>query len=182
MPFASVEFGAGFWLITWPWGALLSTYDGFHLNPAALSLAVASWMLRPTTPGTVPCAGPLMTFTRTVDPTGTDFPAGGSVAVTRPAVLPGTLNFCGFSPSFTSVCSAAVHCWPLTSGTLTFFGPVETVSVTVPPLSIFLPAAGSCLKTTPEGKFGLELEALFTAGTRPAARICCSARACFSPT
>ena len=149
MPFGSVEPGAGVWLSTWSFVALLPTYDGFALNPAALSRFVASWMLRPTTLGTGAVTGPLMTLTRIVEPTGTDCPAGGSVAVTRPFVLPGTLNSCGLNPAFVSVCSAALHCLPLTSGTLTFLGPVETVIVTVPPLSTLWPALGSCLKTFP---------------------------------
>ena len=74
--------GAGLWETTWPCGAVLSTNDGFGLNPAALSFAVASWMLRPTTLGTAAIFGPLETFTRTFVPFGTDCPPAGSVAVT----------------------------------------------------------------------------------------------------
>ena len=55
----------------------------------------------------------------------------------------------GFSPALTSACCASGHCWPLTVGTVTFGGPVETQIVTVPPFSSFEPALGSCLKTMP---------------------------------
>ena len=116
-----------------------------------------------------------MTLTRTVEPFGTDWPADGSVAVTWPFVLPPTKCSSGFSPKFVRVASAWVHCWPTTAGTVTFGGPFETVSVTVPPFGSFEPAAGSCLKTIPA--LNLSFEALFTTATRPAAWICCSADA-----
>src|SRR5437660_2335701 len=108
---------------------------------------VAAARLWPTTLGTVAVAGPLHTFTRTFDPFGTRCPADGSVAVTWPFVSPGTRCSTGCSPALTRVCCATVHCWPLTVGTVTFGGPVETQIVTVPPLSTFAPAPGSCLKT-----------------------------------
>ena len=82
-------------------------------------------------------------------PFGTDCPAAGSVAVTTSAVLPGTMYFTGCSPALTRSACAFVHDSPLTAGTVTFGGPVETQSVTVPPLSIFVPGLGSCLKTIP---------------------------------
>src|SRR5437764_1452443 len=103
----------------------------------------------PITFGTSAWAGPLMTFTRTLDPFGTDLPAGGSVAVTWPFVFPGTMRSTGTRPWSVSACCASVHCWPLTSGTLTLGGPLETEIVTVPPFSTCEPALGFWLKTIP---------------------------------
>ena len=84
----------------------------------------------------------------------------------------------GLSPALTSVCCASGHCWPLTGGTVTFGGPVDTQIVTVLSFSSFEPALGSCLKTMP--LLYLSLGPFFTAGTRCAARICCSACDCCS--
>ena len=119
-----------------------------------------------------------MTLTRTFEPFGTRSPPAGSVAVTWSFVSPGTMCSTGFSPALTSACCASGHFWPLTVGTVTFGGPVETQIVTVPPFSSFEPAAGSCLKTMPF--LYLSLGPLFTTGTRCAARICCSACDCCS--
>src|SRR5690242_18498779 len=90
-----------------------------------------------------------MTLTRTFEPFGADFPAAGLVAVTWPFVGPGTKCSTGLSPASVNVCCACDHGWPFTSGTVTFGGPVETQTVTVPPFSTFEPALGSCLKTNP---------------------------------
>ena len=88
------------------------------------------------------------------------------------------MYFTGCSPAFTRSACAFVHDSPLTAGTVTFGGPVETQSVTVPPLSIFVPGLGSCLKTIPF--LYLSFGPLFTDETRPAALICCWADACGS--
>src|SRR5256885_5339880 len=173
VPCGSGVFGAGLCEVTGSLGGVHSAYEGFGLNPAALSFAVASWTLSPTTLGTAAVCGPLETFTRTFDPFGTDCPAAGSVAVTTSAVLPGTMYFTGFSPAFTRSACAFVHGSPLTAGTVTFGGPVETQIVTVPPLSTFVPGLGFCLKTIP--LLNLSFRPLFTLGWRPALLICCPA-------
>src|SRR5690242_9978779 len=179
VPFGSEVPPAGFWWTTWFWGALLSTNVGFGLKPALRRAVIACGRVWPTTLGTVPCAGPVMTLTRTLEPFGTDSPADGDVAVTWPLVLPGTKCSTGFSPASVNVCCACDHCWPLTSGTFTFGGPVETQIETVPPFSTCEPAPGSCLKTTPLSYRSLGPR--FTSGTRCAALICRTACACFSP-
>src|SRR5437764_5234226 len=148
-PFVAEVPGAGVWWMTWFCGAVLSTKVGCGFKPAWWSAAIAWASVSPTTLGTSAWAGPLMTFTRTLDPFGTDLPAGGSVAVTWPFVFPGTMRSTGTRPWSVSACCASVHCWPLTSGTLTLVGPLETEIVTVPPFSACEPALGFWLKTIP---------------------------------
>src|SRR5262249_24956576 len=116
--------GVGFCEMTWFCGASLETMCGLGLNPSFRRVVSAWDRVWPTTFGTVAGAGPVMTFTRTVEPLGTDWPAGGSVAVTCPFVFPATKCSTGFRPTSLSACCASVHCFPLTSGTFTFGGPV----------------------------------------------------------
>ena len=111
-----------------------------------------------------PACGPLKTFTRTFVPSARDLPAAGSVAVTSSFVLPGTMCSTGLQPGVHERLLRLRPCWPLTAGTVTFGGPVETQIVTVPPLSTFAPAPGSCLKTIPFWYFSFG--PLFTVGSR----------------
>ena len=79
-------------------------------------------------------------------------PDRGSWAVTVPEGLSdGTPTLFAFSPARVSVATASVSCLPTTSGTLTFFLPVETSMVTIPPFARPVPSVGDCAKTMPTG-------------------------------
>ncbi len=69
---------------------------------------------------------------------------------------------------------------PVTSGTVTDDGPVDTVIVTVEPLAAWAPAAGSWETTSPLAT--LSLACCRTAGTNPAVVRLSSALACWTPT
>src|SRR5215467_730908 len=75
-----------------------------------------------------------------------------------------------WNPLFTSALCASGSDWPTTPGTLTFGGPVETLSVTVVPRATRLPSAGLALITSP---FCTVAEGVSTTlGTSPAFCTC----------
>ncbi len=123
--------------------------------------------------GTTTGAGPLATLTRTVDPLTAGLPGPGAVAVTWPAVPPGTVCTSGVKPASLSAWTASPCDLPSRLGTSTIGLPVETQIVTSLPLATSLPSAGSCLKTSPAAV--VSFVAVFTFGTRPIWAICATA-------
>src|SRR5512133_3435813 len=96
---------------------------------------------------------PVETLSVTVEPLSTSLPAGGFWATTVPAGLEEpTLCSTDFNPTPVSAFTAEPCVWPTTCGTTTGFAPLETVSVTVLPLTAVTPAAGDCVMTMSFGR------------------------------
>src|SRR5207244_4218668 len=131
----------------WPtvivgWFESTSTRD--TLKPAACSSELAESNDWPITGGTPIGFGPLETLMRTFVPWTTCVPPGGSCAITCPCGL-SELIVCGsaFRCASVSAATASVDCSPTTDGTADFGLPLETVRLTVEPLSTRVPAVGA---------------------------------------
>src|SRR5438445_7369335 len=99
--------------------------------------------------GTVTFCGPDETVIVTVEPLAAWVPAGGSVLITLPlgTLSDGWLWLRVLNPAWPSWLAATSASWPVTSGTATFSGPLDTMRVTVAPLAALVLAAGSWLIT-----------------------------------
>ena len=143
-PFPANEFPAGLWSTTVPFGWFESTSTRDTLKPAACSSELAESNDWPITGGTPIGFGPLETLMRTFVPWTTCVPPGGSCAITCPCGL-SELIVCGsaFRCASVSAATASVDCSPTTDGTADFGLPLETVRLTVEPLSTRVPAVGA---------------------------------------
>ena len=89
--------------------------------------------------------GPWETLIRTFSPTTSFVPARGAWPVTVPVSFDEfTRWMSAFSPIDASAATASVACFPITPGTATFGGPVETKILTVKPLFKRAPGSWSC--------------------------------------
>ncbi len=150
------------------WGWAESTYVGLTLKPAWLSVAVASPIVFPTTPGTVTGVGPLETLIRTFVPETTCVPTFGSDAVTSSAgVVDWTSCTSGTRCTAFSALIASSDFRPFSVGTATFGLPVDTKMVTSFPFDCLWPAGGSCWYTKLFG--AVRLGWCFTTGWKPSA-------------
>src|SRR5205807_9899529 len=126
-----------------PFGSFESTSRRPTANPAPCSCEAACWYGRPITGGTATGARPFETLILTVVPSITFVPAFGACAVTVPAGCDEWISTTfGWSCRAASAAAASVDECPTTFGTIHFRLPVETVIVTVLPLSSFSPADG----------------------------------------
>ncbi len=122
------------------------------VRPAAFSAVVAALGDLPVTAGTVAKEGPLETVRAMLVPGETCAPAGGVCASTSPATV--VLEVCKLTaPSANGralkAACAAICVVPVTSGTATAAGPLETIRLTAEPGATEEPAAGDSLTTTP---------------------------------
>ena len=145
---------AGSWAITWPAGASESRFSKLGISPASRICGVGGVLLlrrSPTAPG--PASAPVE--------------MSRVIGLPRSSSAPGRRDRCrSRGPAFTvpdeplpspsaagpaslSVFSACFSGCPATSGTTTVPSPVDTVIVTVEPLSARDPAVGSCSSTVP---------------------------------
>src|SRR5438067_1855928 len=127
-------------------------------SPAFLSAASAALRDSPRTSGTRTGAGPLETFTSTTLPACSSVPAGGSVPITRPALIVelGCELLLGMKPATFSRARACVADSPSTEGSATMPGPVEITILTCPACLSVRPARGDWLETSPLGTVALE--------------------------
>ena len=88
--------------------------------------------------------GPLETNTVTGLPASSGTPCEGSVEITLPLATDALERLCtlGLKCACSSLCSACALVRPLTSGTPTLAGPVETTTLTCAPRCTTLPARG----------------------------------------
>src|SRR5207237_339701 len=107
----------------------------------------------PRRSGTRTGAGPLETFTSTTLPACSSVPAGGSVPITRPALIVGLgcELVLGMKPAAFSRARACVADSPSTEGSAAMPGPVEITILTCPPCSSLRPARADWLDTSPLG-------------------------------
>src|SRR5579864_3758733 len=142
--------GPGLWLMTVFAGWSFETKRGLTWKPCACSVDVAWSSGRLRTFATAIGCGPFETLIRTLCPTGSFVPCGGSCAVTTPAgLLELTPCTSGFRCSRVSAATASVDCSPTRLGTVAFGRPVDTQMVTSLPFGCRLPASGDWLYTSP---------------------------------
>jgi len=110
------------------------------------------------TSGTWTCSTPLDSSRITVEPLSRVVPDGGLVRIAFPdgIVSDASRRSSISKPASVSRLRAWLRDSPPTVGICAVAGPLDTVSVTVEPLSAFVPAAGSVLITVPSGR-SLEL-------------------------
>ena len=147
----------GDWLITWPAGTVsLGVFVQLPCRLDADSVCLAPSQVMPTTFGT---------FTLPVDTNslttvfGGITPALGSVRATSPT---GSWDVIGVwvgtgRPRLTIVWVASLTDFPRRFGSVTLFGPADTMMVTCEPLSASLPCGGSVSITCPLSTFLLVL-------------------------
>ena len=140
---------AGLWRITSFSGASESRSSTFTSSRARVSRVSAASRVRPTTSGTLICAGPELTNSRTREPRSTDVPSLGEVRVAKPlrTVSDASVSAVTSSPCF---CSSLMARWRevlRTEGTRTLPGPLETISVIVSFAAAVSPASGSWRST-----------------------------------
>src|SRR4051812_46143467 len=156
----------GDWLSTMPPspGSVTSCRTIRATKPALSSVDCAdpsSWLV---TSGTVAFCGPFETLRVTVE-RGLALPLGlWSTTMPFASSLSTSLRSTA-KPSFRSAELASAYVRPITEGTLTLAGPLETLIRTVLPLVITLPAAGSWPVTVPTGRLDATSKAF---GCRPA--------------
>lgn len=150
------------------------------VSPASCSACWASATESPTTSGTSTGA-PLLT---TIDTTASGerfVPAGGSVEITAPLGT-SSVNSCVTVPGVSAAplicCCATASVLPVTSGTWTSCGPLDTVSVTSALLRTRRPGPGSVEITWPRGT--VRLKPVVTLVCSPAWSSFCCASACDS--
>ena len=141
---------AGSWLITSPSSASSSVSCSvtLDLKPAARNVARASATLCSETSGTVVVFGPWETESVTEEPREAVELPGGSWSTTSPAGrLLSTAARPTVKPAACSCAAAVSYVCPITAGTATGFGPLDTLTRTEAPSTTILPGGGSCAVT-----------------------------------
>src|SRR5215211_2362243 len=141
---------AGSWSVTNPsrHGSSVSTSCVFALNPASWSWAVAdssSWLV---TSGTDTVAGPLETCRVTVEPRGAVSPSPGSWPTTTSAGCDdSTSSRATWNPDASRLARACSYGTPSTPGTVSGFGPLDTLMRIAVPSSTCSSALMLCAVT-----------------------------------
>ena len=119
-------------------------------SPAPRRADCASACGCPVTSGTATFFEATATDNVTVSPFPTFVPAAGCCEITTPGgFVDGVFAIADFNPAVFSFCTASELWRPVTAGTATFAGPLETSSVTALPTSATVPAGGSVPITRP---------------------------------
>jgi hypothetical protein len=172
-----------------PAACLLLTPTTMSVPPIAfIGLVVSvplSWpLIVCVTKAGIVCVDPLETTRLTAEPVLTEVPVTGLSLITSPE---GTVELEALvtvpttrpAPEMAVVAAACVS--PITSGTDTFAGPLETTRLTAEPALTEVPATGLSLITLPEATLLLDCVVTVPA-TRPAPVMAVVAAACVSPT
>ena len=156
-PGAALVFPVGVWPITLPTSLCVGVdwLRCWTAKPARVRSSVAWVWLSPTTLGTFFWGCPEDTNSVTAVPRGTDRAVPGLVPVTWPCA--NRLELCDttlptLSPALRSTLVAWASVSPCTDGTDALPWPLDTVRVTVEPLSALVPAAGDSATTMPRAR------------------------------
>ena len=152
------------------------------VKPAFSSASVAATSVLSATPGTATSFGACATTRFTFPPVGSVAGAAGDCERTVSGVwLAETWSVIAPSarPAVVRFASASFCVWPVTSGTCTWAGPLETNTVTGLPTCTTIPADGSVEITCPCATFALDCSCVF--GLKPTLRSSLSAAEVVSP-
>jgi hypothetical protein len=154
-PLSMLWLAPGLCLSTVPGSSLSVTWSRrATLKPRSPRVWLASSTCWPVTSGTSTCSTPVESSRITVEPFSRVVPDGGLVRIARPD---GTLSDASRRSSISNPARcrrprAELRVRPPTVGTFAVAGPLDTVTVTLDPLSAFSPPAGSVLMTVPTAR------------------------------
>src|ERR1700730_5183580 len=162
--------------------SVVATGTVLVVKPASPSAAAASASLLPTTLGTAAMFEACATVRLTAPPACSGVPVAGDCESTVPGdcvVETRCVTVPTVRDALVSVASAAVWDWPVTAGTRTGAGPLDTSTVPGSPTCTSVPADGLVALTRPAG--AVEFGCVLVVGLKPALRSRATACAALRP-